>query len=217
VNVLKRTNRHLAPAACLVTLVAGTLAAGCGSDDEGTPIPANIADQLQTRLDEIQRRFEFGNGACADIENDSKPAVEELVASVPNDVDADVRQALGESVDRLFELTAEQCEQQQTETQPAPTPVPEPEPVPTEPAPPETTETEAPPQTETTPPPEQTETSPPPTQGQEGEGGEGGEGGDGGGQGGSGGGQGGSGGGQGGSGQAGPGESGGVLVPEDQG
>ena len=206
-NVLKRTNRHLAPAACLVVLAAGALAVGCGSDDEGAPIPANIADQLQTRLDEIERRFEFGNGACADIESDSKPAVEQLVASVPNDVDADVRQALSESFDRLFELTAEQCEQQQTETQPAPAPVPEPEPVPTEPAPPETTETEAPPQTETTPPPEQTETSPPPTQGQEGEGGEGGDGGEGGG----------SGAGQGGSGATGEGGSGGVLVPEDQG
>jgi outer membrane biosynthesis protein TonB len=210
-NVLKRTNRHLAPAACLIALAAGALAVGCGSDDEGAPIPANIADQLQTRLDEIERRFEFGNGACADIDNDSKPAVEQLVASVPNDVDADVRQALSESFDRLFELTAEQCEQQQTETQPAPTPEPEPEPepepVPTEPAPPETTETEAPPQTETTPPPEQTETSPPPTQGQEGEGGEGGDGGEGGG----------SGAGQGGSGATGEGGSGGVLVPEDQG
>jgi hypothetical protein len=209
VNVLKRTNRHLARAACLVALAAGALAAGCGSDDEGAPIPANIADQLQTRLDEIERRFEFGNGACADIENDSKPAVEELVSSVPNDVDADVRQALGESFDRLFELTAEQCEQQQTETQPAPTPTPEPEPEPepTEPAPPETTETQAPPETETTPPPEQTETSPPPTQGQEGEGGEGGDGGEGGG----------SGAGQGGSGVTGEGGSGGVLAPEDQG
>jgi uncharacterized membrane protein YgcG len=207
VNVLKRTNRHLAPAAWLVALAAGALAAGCGSDDEGAPIPANISNQLQTRLDEVERRFEFGNGACADIENDSKPAVEELVSSVPNDVDADVRQALGESFDRLFELAAEQCEQQQTETQPAPTPAPEPEPVPTEPAPPETTETEAPPQTETTPPPEQTETSPPPTQGEEGEGGEGGDGGEGGG----------SGAGQGGSGVTGEGGSGGVLVPEDQG
>lgn len=211
-NVLKRTNRHLAPAACLLALVAGSLAAGCGSDDEGTPIPANIADQLQTRLDEIQRRFEFGNGACADIENDSQPAVEELVASVPNDVDADVRQALTESFDRLFELTAEQCEQQQTETppEPEPAPAPEPEPVPTDTAPPETTETEAPPQTETTPPPEQTETTPPPTQG------EGGDGDDDGGSGG--GGQGGSGQtGQGGSGQTGQGGSGGVIVPEDQG
>jgi hypothetical protein len=211
VNVLKRTNRHLALAAFLVALAAGALAAGCGADDEGDPIPANIADQLQTRLDEIQRRFDVGGGACGDIENDSKPAVEQLVASVPNDVDADVRQALRESVDRLFELTAEQCEQQQTETEPAPTPAPEPEPVPTEPVPPETTETQAPPQTETTPPPEQTETSPPPTQGQEGEG-EGGEGG------GSGAGQGGgSGNGQGGSGAIGEGGSGGVLVPEDQG
>jgi hypothetical protein len=211
VNVLKRTNRHLAPAACLVALAAGTVAAGCGADDEGAPIPTNVADQLQTRLDEVERRFEFGNGACADIENDSKPAVEQLVASVPNDVDADVRQALRESFDRLFELTAEECEQQQTETppEPEPAPAPEPEPVPTDTAPPETAETEAPPQTETTPPPEQTETSPPPTQGQGGEGDDGGSGG---------GGQGGSGPtGEGGSGETGQGGSGGVVVPEDQG
>jgi hypothetical protein len=193
---------HLARAACVLALTAGALAAGCGSDDEGAPIPANIANQLETRLDEIERRFEFAGGACADIENDSQPAVDQLVASVPDDVDADVRRALQESFDRLFALTAEQCEQQQTETEtePEPAPAPEPEPVPTDTAPPETTETEAPPETDTAPAPDETETAPPPAEGEEGEGGDAG-----------------AGGGEGGSGQSGQGGSGGILVPEDQG
>jgi hypothetical protein len=202
-TIPKPRNGHLARVACVLALAAGALTAGCGSDDEGAPIPANIADQLQSRLDEIERRFEVGNGACADIENDSRPAVDELVASVPDNVEADVRRALSESFNRLFELTAEQCEQQQTETQPEPTPTPEPEPVPTDTAPPETTETEAPPETDTAPAPDETETSPAPVQGEEGEEGEGGDAG--------------AGGGEGGSGQSGQGGSGGILVPEDQG
>jgi hypothetical protein len=201
-TIPKPRNGHLARAACVLALAAGTLAAGCGSDDEGAPIPANIANQLETRLDEIERRFEFAGGACADIENDSQPAVDQLVASVPDDVDADVRRALQESFDRLFALTTEQCEQQQTETEsePEPAPAPEPEPVPTDTAPPETTETEAPPETDTAPAPEQTETTPPAGEGEEGEGGDAG-----------------AGGGEGGSGQSGQGGSGGILVPEDQG
>jgi hypothetical protein len=196
-NTLKRTIALLVLAACLVT-------AGCGSDDEGAPIPANIADQLQARLDEVERRFEVGGGACADIENDSRPAMDQLVASVPNRVDEDVRQALGESVDRLFTLAAEQCQVPESDTDTEPAPAPEPEPLPTDTAPPETTETEPPPETtETTPPPAETETTPPPVEGEEGEGGEGGDGG--------------GGGGEGGSGATGEGGSGGAVVPEDQG
>jgi hypothetical protein len=144
VTTFKRTTGFLALTACL-------LAAGCGSDEEGEPIPANIAGQLQTRLAEVERRFEFGNGACADIQNDSLPAVEDLLTSIPENVDADVRQGLAEGFDRLFVLTEEQCEQTQTETEPAPAP----EPVPTD-----TTET-TPPPTETTPPPTETEEPPP--------------------------------------------------------
>ena len=160
----KRTTGFLALAACLV-------AAGCGSDEEGEPIPANIAGQLQTRLAEVERRFEFGNGACADIQNDSLPAVEDLLASIPENVDADVRQGLTEGFDRLFVLTEEQCQQTQTETETEPAPAPET--VPTEPT--ETT----PPPTETTPPPTETEEPPPvdtETEPEPGEGGEGGSG-----------------------------------------
>jgi hypothetical protein len=217
VITLRRTTGFLALAACVA-------AVGCGGDDEGEPIPANIGGQLQTRLDEIERRFDFGGGACADIEDDSRPAVEQLVASVPDDVDADVREALRDSFDRLFELSAEQCEEEQTETQPEPEPTetePPPEPIETEP-PPETEETEPPPETtETEPPPDQTETEPeqpPPGQGGDAPGG--GEGGQGqGGQGGRGQGGRGQGGGPGGS-QGGAnldGDAGGALVPEDEG
>jgi outer membrane biosynthesis protein TonB len=171
VTTFKRTTGFLALAACLV-------AAGCGSDEEGEPIPANIAGQLQTRLDEIERRFEFGNGACADIQNDSLPAVEDLLASVPENVDADVRQGLTDGFDRLFVLTEDQCEQTQTETEPEPTP--EPEPVPTDTTETTTQPTEtAPPPTETEePPPVDTETAPAPDEDGEGEGDESGQGGD---------------------------------------
>jgi outer membrane biosynthesis protein TonB len=171
VTTFKRTTGFLALAACLV-------AAGCGSDEEGEPIPANIAGQLQTRLDEIERRFEFGNGACADIQNDSLPAVEDLLASVPENVDADVRQGLTDGFDRLFVLTEDQCEQTQTETEPEPTP--EPEPVPTDTTETTTQPTEtAPPPTETEEPPAvDTETAPAPDEDGEGEGDESGQGGD---------------------------------------
>jgi hypothetical protein len=197
VITFKRITGFLALAACVV-------AAGCGSDDEGEGIPANIAQQMEDRLEEIQRRFEFGGGACADIQNDSLPAVEDLINSLPEDVDADVRQALTDGFERLFVLTNEQCEEPQTQTEPDT--APEPVPVPTEPTettpPPETTDT-APPPTETAePPPTDTDTEPLPGEGGDADGAEGGSGGSG--QGGD------AGGAQGGAG-------GGVLVPEGQG
>jgi outer membrane biosynthesis protein TonB len=171
VKTFKRTTGFLALAACLV-------AAGCGSDEEGEPIPANIAGQLQTRLDEVERRFEFGNGACADIQNDSLPAVEDLLASIPENVDADVRQGLTDGFDRLFVLTEDQCEQTQTETETEPEPEPEPVPTDTTETTPQPTET-APPPTETEEePPVDTETAPAPDEGGEDGSGESGQGGD---------------------------------------
>ena len=201
-TTIKRTTTLLVLAACLV-------AAGCGSDDEGKPIPATIADQLQTRLNEIERRFDFGNGACGDIENDSRPAVDQLIASIPDNVDADVRQGLQDGFDRLFALSEEQCDQgkqtdTETDTEPAPTPEPEPEPTATVTAPPET-ETVPPPemQPETTP-PETEEQVPPDQGGDESGGGQGGSGGNGEG-------------GSGGNGESGIGGSGGgTVVPEGQ-
>lgn len=214
-TTIKRITTLLAMAACLV-------AVGCGSDDEGKPIPASIADQLQTRLNEIERRFEFGNGACGDIENDSRPAVNQLIASIPDNVDADVRQALQDGFDRLFVLSEDECgqgEQAETDTDtdatPTPEPEPQPEPTTTVTVPPDTTETTPPPQTQTQPAPPETEEQVPPGQGGAAPGGgQGGNGGNGNGQGG----EGGSGqGGSGGNGQNGAqGDVGGAVVPEGQ-
>jgi hypothetical protein len=141
--------------ALLLALAAG-LAAGCGGDEEepeGEPIPADAAQQLEARLAEVERRFEFGGGACADIANDSEPAVESILASLPQNVDPDVRSALEQSFDRLFQLTSQDCDEQQgqdTEAEPEPPPETDTsidtDTIPTETLPPETTEPPPPPE-----------------------------------------------------------------------
>jgi hypothetical protein len=147
---LKRNTLSLLACAALA---AGVL--GCGSDEEGAPIPADSAQELETRLGEIQRRFEFGRGACADIVNDSEPAVRRIIASLPQDVDEDVRTALEDGFERLFSLSADQCESEPAETETEATP--EPPETDTETVPAETLETETiptetlPPETESTP------------------------------------------------------------------
>jgi hypothetical protein len=143
-NVLKRTRLVVAVAASLAVL------AGCGSDEEGRGIPPDTAAALEARLAEVQRRFDFGGGACADITNDSAPAIQQTIDSLPSDVDQDVRDALQQSFDRLFELVQQQCEEPPPETDT------------TEIQPPETETTETqPPETETT---ETTDTEPPATE-----------------------------------------------------
>ena len=143
---LKRIFLLLALGACLA-------AAGCGSDDEGgKPIPAAQAAQLQNQLDIVERRLDNGTeGACKDILNAqdaNDDAVTNILNTLPNGVDPDVRDALEESFDNLWNLVESKCEDltpeepAQTETTP-----PEPTPTETETQPTETT----PPATETTP------------------------------------------------------------------
>ncbi len=124
--------------------------AGCGADEEpeGKGIPPEAVAALESRLDEIQRRFddatENGNvGACNDIQSDSFKAVAATVSQLPEDVDPEVRDTLEAGIQRLQELTEEGC----ADVEP-----PETDTTPTETAPPETT----PEETETTP----TETTP---------------------------------------------------------
>jgi hypothetical protein len=127
---------------------------GCGSDDEeGAPIPAAAAAELQKRLDSVENRFEFGGGACNDIADDER-RVSATIESLPADVDPDVRQALEDSFSRLFELTDEQCDEQKgQDTETEPEPETETETTPTEPeTETETTPTEPETETETTPP-----------------------------------------------------------------
>jgi hypothetical protein len=157
----------------LLALVgACLLAAGCGSDEEGEPIPAESAATLQDQLDNIQARLDNGSvGACEDILSGPRgpnlDAVEQAISGLPDNVSADVRSGLEEGFDRLFTLVEDRCtdlrEEAEAEQPPETEPEPEPEPV----APPETvTETVPPPETETVPPPE-TETLPPPETGEE--------------------------------------------------
>jgi hypothetical protein len=172
----------------MLVLAAG-LGAGCGSDDqEGEPIPPDAAAALQRQLESIENRFQFGGGACADITGNDSPnstEVRSVLDSLPEDVDPDVRDALEQSFDRLFELVQEQCddepsEQQQEQQQEAP---------PVETTPPETTppaeeedddgeeEEEAPPPEEGTTEPEPPVEIPPETPPGEGESGDAGQGG----------------------------------------
>jgi hypothetical protein len=124
VTTLKRISLLLALGACLA-------AAGCGSDDEGgKPIPAAQAAQLQNQLDIVESRLDNGSeGACKDIldaQDANDDAVTNILNTLPNGVDPDVRDALEESFDNLWSLVESQCQElkadepAQTTTQPEP-------------------------------------------------------------------------------------------------
>jgi hypothetical protein len=195
--------RHRATTTLILALAAG-FAAGCGGDDEsGEPIPQQAAADLESRLAEVERRMEAGGGACADIQNDTLPAIDSTIDSLPDDVDPDVRDALVRSFERLFELVQAECDEQRGQEEEQPAPV-EPEPAPTIPPDDEEDDDEGEEDSETPPPTETgpSETEPPvevpPEEGATGESGQGGSGTSG----------------QGGSGTADQGGGGGALVPE---
>jgi hypothetical protein len=112
----------------LLLVLAAGLTAGCGADEEQSrPIPAAVAAELDKRLTSVEGRFNFGDGACADIAKDQALA-NQTIAGLPDDVDPDVRQALQDGFDRLFTLTDEQCDETKgQETQPESVPAPEPQ------------------------------------------------------------------------------------------
>ena len=156
---MRRPGRHLLATLTLTTALGA--GAGCGGSDdpEGEGLPRATVSQLERRLDEVGRRYTTARdrnlpGACDDIEEDSFPAIEELLASLPDDVDPDLREAVDDSFARLRELTSEGCagvEPEETETE-APPPDTEIETIPPEPAPPQTTPPETtPPETDAAP------------------------------------------------------------------
>jgi hypothetical protein len=136
----------------LALIGAGLAIAGCGGDEEGEPIPAQTAQALEAELDGVQARIDNGSaGACNDIlEGDRGPnleRVQQLIDGLPEDVDPDVRSALEDSFDRLWELVEQDCDEkaqeEESERQEEPEPEPEPTPTETEPEPePTPTETE---------------------------------------------------------------------------
>jgi hypothetical protein len=141
---LRGTYRLLVAAACAAVLVGA-----CGSDDEGEPIPAPIAQNLELQLDSIRGRFEFGGPACNDVfeaDDNNVDPVEDALNQIPDDVDPEVRDALVESFERLFRLVEEQCDTEaETETEEEPVePLPPPETETTETVPPETETEEEP-------------------------------------------------------------------------
>jgi hypothetical protein len=160
VTKIKRTTLLALLGVCLA-------AAGCGSDDEGEPIPAESAAVLQSQLDNIEARIQNGSvGACEDVlggpRSPNVEPVQQAIADLPDDVSEDVRTGLEDGFDRLFQLVDERCTELREQAESEQQPEPETETV----APPETVtvpspETETETETETVPPPE-TETAPPP-------------------------------------------------------
>lgn len=150
---MRRRLRHLlALAGACSALALG--ACGSSEDPEGDPLPAASVSDIENRLDEIQRRYddavEDGNlGACNQINSDSLKAIREIIAGLPEGVDADVRDAVKEGFARLGELADQECAALELEPEPRPEPVPVPVPVPE----PEETETEETPTAPTDPDP----------------------------------------------------------------
>jgi hypothetical protein len=103
----------------LLVVLAALLVAGCGSDKEPKPsIPAASTSELLRQLSSIESRFDFGDGACNDID-ENQQSVNDTIAALPSSVDSDVRNALQDSFDHLFDLTSSQCDVkkgQQTDT-----------------------------------------------------------------------------------------------------
>lgn len=152
--------------AYIVTALVLALAAGCGGDEEGDPIPAQDAQLLLEQLDGIETQVENGRCGSATFQIRGDGELQDKIAALPDSVDADVRSAIEDGADRLLELVQDECgrdeeptDTQETETQPTET---ETQPTETQPPSTETTPTETQP-TETTPPP--TETTPPPDKG----------------------------------------------------
>jgi hypothetical protein len=137
-------------------LAVGVALAGCGGDKEGKPIPVASAAALQTQLDNVEARLDQGSaGACKDIlegpRGPNKEHVQQLIDDMPDSVDSDVKSALQDSFDNLWDRISQECDDKaskQTQTKTTPTE--------TETQTEETTPTETETETETTP----TETEP---------------------------------------------------------
>ena len=134
-----------------LSLLLATLAlAACGGDDKGQGIPQGTSSELLSELAAVENRLDQGSvGACEDVIDESIPAIQKKLDSLPEKTDAELRTALEESVTNLRTLSEQTCDERRQEAEDRQT---------------TTTETTPPPATtETTPPPTTTETTPPTT------------------------------------------------------
>jgi hypothetical protein len=155
---------------CALAATAALAVAGCGGDDEpeGKKLPASVTQDLQKQLESVGDRVAAGvSGACDDIYSEDPDTgnigpIDEALASIPSDVDPQIRSALEQSIERLNQLVGQECDQireqeqglTETETTPTETVTTE-----TETVPAETIET-----TPTAPEPQPTEPTPPDTE-----------------------------------------------------
>ena len=137
----------------VLLVLAATLAAACGQDEERTGLLAQSrATDIKDGLADVETAV--ADGSCTRV-REELDGLRGMLEELPARTDAELRQRLDEGVSRLEELAPAECEEQAPETTPETTPT-----VPT--VPPETTETEPPVETTETEPP--AETTPPPVE-----------------------------------------------------
>jgi hypothetical protein len=142
-----------------LSLLLATLAlAACGGDDQGEGIPQGTASELLSELSAVEKRLDQGSvGACEDVIDESTPAIQKKLDSLPENTDAELRTALDESFTNLRTLTEQTCDERRQEAEDKKRKTTEteapPPPAPTEPTPPPVTETAPPTTTEKKPEP----------------------------------------------------------------
>lgn len=121
---MRGSGRILLPALVAVAIAVAVAVAGCGGDKEGKGIPVATATGLQAQLDKVQARLDEGSaGACKDIleapasRGSNKQPVQDLIDSMPDDVDSDVKSALQDSFDHLWDLVQQECDDKASKTE----------------------------------------------------------------------------------------------------
>jgi hypothetical protein len=92
----------------LVALALGAISASalvaCGSNDEGT-IPEANAQAMLSAL--AQASAAESNGDCDAVQESASLVADEAAAELPSDVDPEVRQAVIDGAEQLFDLAAD--------------------------------------------------------------------------------------------------------------
>jgi len=104
---------------CLLAAALAVAIAGCGGDDEpqGEKLPPDITQTLMQQLESVGDRVAAGvSGACDDIYSDDPDTgnlgpIDDALASIPSDVDPEIRSALEQSIERLTQLVDQECDQ----------------------------------------------------------------------------------------------------------